>query len=48
MLMDGMKDALCIIVLLREKVTGLHVNCVYLRGVYYDVHVLQMLIYASS
>jgi hypothetical protein len=48
MLMEGMKDTLCIIVLMREQVTWLHVNCVYLRGVYYDVYVLQMLIYTSS
>jgi hypothetical protein len=44
----GMKDTPCIIVLMRERVTELHVNCVYLRGVYYDVYVLQMLIHTSS
>jgi hypothetical protein len=47
-LINEMKDTPCIIVLMREKVTELQVNCVYLRGVYWDVHVLQMLTYTSS
>ena len=43
-----MKDTLCIVVLMREQITELHVNCVYLGGVHYDMYVLQMLIYKQK
>jgi hypothetical protein len=39
-----MEDTLCIMVLMKEQPTELHVNGVYLRGAYHDMHVLQMLI----
>jgi hypothetical protein len=35
----------CIMMLTKEQPTELHVNCVYLRGAYHDMYVLQMLIF---